>query len=70
MKKQYIKPSAECLKFAGLQLLTDLQVSRDDYNGDPNTAKRNDFTVWDDEEEEHANEVVQSYSLPRFSVWD
>lgn len=36
---------------------------------DINSAKRQ--TIWEDEDElEHINEVAQSFSLPRYSVWD
>lgn len=80
MKRTYIQPCAVAYATATTgQLLAGsgsggeggpdiIDKGQGGDGSDINNAKGQ--TVWEEEEEEHANEVAQSFSLPRYSVWD
>lgn len=74
MKKQYIKPTAQSLTFAGLQLLDTTLTVSGDFSGDPNAAKRHTPNTKPNTvlapDEEKLSETAQNVALPRFSVWD
>lgn len=75
MKRPYIAPIVQSLEFSGLKLLTDFIVGGSTTDENPNQAKRHTIVIRPDaelldEEEERFNETAQSFSLPRYSVWD